>query len=98
MQISDQILASLAICVIGYAALFAINIFAAGAALTLPLLPLLYAFQVAVRAAYSRAIDTLSVHAAADIDRADQVRDLTSLPLDVQSAPTHRGWSRPALL
>lgn len=64
---------SLFICVIGYAALFAINVFAAGAALTLPLLPVLFAFQVAVRATYSQAINTLSVHAAADLDRADQV-------------------------
>lgn len=74
VQIFDQLWVALVVAVIGYAALFGIKYFTAGVILCLPLLLVLWLFRKAVKATFADAMDTLPLHAAADLDRADQVR------------------------
>ena len=73
-QIFDQLWTALVVSVVGYAALFGIKYFTAGVFLCLPLLLILWLFRKAVKATFAGAMETLPLHAAADLDRADQVR------------------------
>lgn len=58
---------------IGYFALFGIKLFAIGTALTIPLIIILVLFKRAVSSTFKRPMELLSLHAAADLDRADKV-------------------------
>lgn len=73
MQIFDQIYGSMLIWLIGNTALFAVKLFPAGVAACIPLIVLLVVFRFAVAQTFERPIHMLSIHAAADLDRADQV-------------------------
>ena len=73
MQIFDQIYLGMFVMLIGYFALFGIKLFALGTALTIPLIILLVLFKGAVTKTFKRPMELLSLHAAADLDRADKV-------------------------
>jgi hypothetical protein len=59
---------------VGYAALFGIKQFPIGTALTIPLIVIVVLYRQAIAANFDRPMKNLSLHAAADLDRADKVR------------------------
>jgi hypothetical protein len=74
MQIFEQIWIGLLIAQIGNAALFALKGFAIGVPLSIPAIVLTIIFRFQVASNFARPMQTLSFHAAADLDRADKVR------------------------
>jgi hypothetical protein len=60
--------------IIGNTALFAVKKFAIGVAVSIPLIVVIFLFRFAVHANFERPIKMVAIHAAADLDRADQVR------------------------
>jgi hypothetical protein len=58
---------------ITYFALFSIKKFAIGTAMTIPLIIMLILYRGAVASTFRRPMEVLSLHAAADLDRADKV-------------------------
>jgi hypothetical protein len=74
LQIFDQIWVGLLIGQIGNTALFAIKGFGIGVPLSIPAIVLTIFFRFWVASNFARPMQTLSFHAAADLDRADQVR------------------------
>lgn len=68
-------------------ALFGIKKFIPGPPIALVLLLITILFVMKVRSKFTRPMNLLSIHAAADLDRSDTVRSPSLLPLSVyQSA------------
>lgn len=63
---------------VGYFALFGIKKFAIGTALTTPLIILMVMYRASVHSTFKRPMEVLSLHAAADLDRADKVPQLST--------------------
>jgi hypothetical protein len=73
LQIFDQIYMGMMVMLISYFALFSVKKFAIGTALTIPLIILLILYRGAITTTFKRPMEVLSLHAAADLDRADKV-------------------------
>ena len=74
VQIFDQIFFGLVIALVGNLALFSIKKNGTASALVVPLLIIVAIYRLAVARTFTRPMRNLSFHAAADLDRADQVR------------------------
>lgn len=89
MQIFDQIYVGVMAMMIGYFALFGIKKFAIGATLMIPLLIITVIFRASVDSTFKRPMENLSIHAAADLDRADRVCLSPPMPTHlIPSCPT----------
>lgn len=80
VQIFNQIYIAFLVMLIGYFALFGIKSFPIGTTLMIPLIIIAIIFRRTVAVTFTRPMENLSIHAAADLDRADKVRR-TPLPL-----------------
>lgn len=81
MQIFNQIYVAFLVMLIGYFALFGIKKFPIGTTLMIPLIIIAFVFRRTVATTFTRPMENLSIHAAADLDRADQVRQQPPPPL-----------------
>ena len=73
LQIFDQIYFAMMVMLVGYFALFGIKKFAIGTALTIPLFIIMVLYRASITSTFKRPMEVLSLHAAADLDRADKV-------------------------
>eukprot|EP00892_Ulva_mutabilis_P005047 jgi/Ulvmu1/2914/UM147_0012.1 len=112
--IFDQIYVGVMAMLIGYFALFGIKNFPIGTTLMIPLIVIAVLFRATINSTFKRPMENLSIHAAADLDRADragidwmfdvtpeeeqQMRDAEWDLEDVKLGPIEDRYKQPSLI